>query len=248
MKNIVVAIFLAITLIGCTLPPRPIIVGSDREKTINSKLLCAEEIVVYQISINGALPNKGAFDYSMEKLKEYTSSNLVFPKIINLNSTKNIQTDYLINRIATNNIKFLYLTDEEKNELEKIKQPTNPKHDMMIIVYSPKSDGKMRGYFTVYNETNFLVFYSGVINNTYTLFNQPAWKIVLMHIIGHTLGVPSHPSHTNNWKCTHPECVMYKGPDIYAVTSVVLLNGMPYDFCEECKAELTAHTKNHCSK
>ncbi|MFK5975479.1 MAG: hypothetical protein QM493_03120 [Sulfurovum sp.] len=40
---------------------------------------------------------------------------------------------------------------------------------------------------------------------------------------------------------------MYSKPDWQSVVSVMLLNGMPYDFCEKCKAELK-EAKESCQR
>jgi len=65
-----------------------------------------------------------------------------------------------------------------------------------------------------------------------------AWKLVLLHELGHALGLPKDPSHVRALHCTHPECLIYAGPGAARVLTAILRWDLPDDFCAECRADL----------
>jgi len=65
------------------------------------------------------------------------------------------------------------------------------------------------------------------------------WQIVILHELGHALGVPADRSH--KWAgshCTNPHCVLYPKVDERSTVSAILRLGPPLDLCEKCREEI----------
>ncbi len=242
MKQIVISLLLIFNFVGCTMSPKPLD-GKARSKPVNLSLICAKQIDIQQISINGAKPPKDAFAFSMKKLKKYTTNNIVIHKTINL-TIKEEEINLFIHRLGDKK-EIKYLNQEAYLKLQKAldKLPTNG--TSFVMIYTPKlsSDAyskKQNRGLAFYNSDKYKVvaYNQTTINNAPVITDNQSWKIVLTHELGHQLGVPSSSSHNKEGHCTSRECIMYSKPDWQSVVSVMLLNGMPYDFCKKCKAEL----------
>ncbi|CAA6807474.1 MAG: Unknown protein, partial [uncultured Sulfurovum sp.] len=142
----------------------------------------------------------------------------------------------------------------EKNRdkfLQFIKQ-TKATKNSIVMIYTPKlfynTEEKRRvngQFFSHSHHPHIMAFNPLNINDSAVISDIQAWKIVFMQILGYTLGVPANSDHNKAGNCTRRECVMYPKPDWRAIMSVLLLNGMPYDFCHKCKAELK-EAKKRC--
>jgi len=68
------------------------------------------------------------------------------------------------------------------------------------------------------------------------------WEWLIVHEIGHTLGVPAAAARTNmknGAHCIRPDCVMYSPADWRMVLQIIL-HGWSLDFCSDCAGELAA--------
>ena len=67
-------------------------------------------------------------------------------------------------------------------------------------------------------------------------------RTVLMHEIGHWLGVPTRKYHSDGEHCTCEKCVMLPGKLKLDTILPILFNaafeGVPSDFCPHCEQEL----------
>lgn len=66
-------------------------------------------------------------------------------------------------------------------------------------------------------------------------------RAVLVHEVGHALGLVDNDEHENQGHCTNPTCVMYDSPDLRAILANApggLLGIVPSDFCSECRRDL----------
>ncbi|MFK5975478.1 MAG: hypothetical protein QM493_03115 [Sulfurovum sp.] len=82
MKRILIVLLLIFNFVSCTMSPKPLD-GKARSQQVNQALICAKQIDIQQISINGIKPTKDAFAFSMKKLKKYTTNNVIIHKTIN---------------------------------------------------------------------------------------------------------------------------------------------------------------------
>ena len=249
-KLLVLLISFAIT--SCTLPPKP--VGDEAQtQAVNTKLVCAKQIDIIQMSINGAKPPKAAFELSMKKLRKYTTDNITIHKLIELDISEKDINPFIHN--FAHHADSAYLTPKQGKIIEQKFKGSLRKSTTIVMIYTPKlnreesaDSNSQRGLaFTTntYQPINVVAYNETNINNSPVISNTQAWKIVLTHELGHRLGVPSSASHNKDWHCTRRECVLYSSPDVQSILSVPL-NGMPYDFCRLCKVELS-EAKKSCS-
>jgi len=252
MKNILLLIILILYISGCKLPPKPLN-GYASTQRVSHDLICAKEINILPISINGVLPPKDALSYSINKLKKYTTDNVIIHPIFSLNIENNKINDFIHDYGSSNELRLL--SEEDQSRLKLIFNTLPQNMTTLVMIYTPTlymgrntSSRSLRGIafskrvsqpFNVvaYNKTN--------IDKAPIISNNQAWKIVLTHEMGHRLGVPAKASHNKQNHCTSRECIMYSAPDWQSVVSVLAFNGMPYDFCDLCKAELKK-AKRYC--
>ena len=252
MKHLLLALFVLLNLIACTFTPKTIEKGNARNQSVNKDLICAKQIDILPISINGQEPPKEAFDYSMKKVKKYTTNNLVIHKMVHLTIEKS-KVNKFIQAYGSSRRGFNYL---EANQRAKLKEAlkTFPKDKTgIVMIYTPilkcsvNPTRNLRGLAFGHNPDYNVVVYNKInIDNAPVISDIQAWKIVLTHEIGHRFQVPADKSHNDQSHCTHRECIMYARPDWRAVLSV-LGHGMPYDFCDACTAELK-EAKNSCKE
>jgi len=247
MKRFFLLIPILLLVTSCTFTPKPM-ENEENKQEVNEKLVCASSIDILPISINGSHPPKESFDFSMNKIKKYTSSNMKIHDTIKITIAEN-DIDSFISELGQNK-KVNYLSAEKKELLERELNKL-PKKNSIVMVYTPdlvcpmNGVSKLRGYaFPSDYKYNVVAYNSTTINAAPVISDVQAWKIVLTHEIGHRLGVPASVTHNKAGHCNNRECVMYARPDWQAVLSV-LIHGMPYDFCDDCKLELK-YTKDVC--
>jgi len=252
MKQLLIAFLMIFTITGCTFAPKTIEEGNSRNQSVNKDLICAKQIDILPISINGQKPPKEAFDFSMKKVKKYTTNNLVIHKMVYLTIEKS-KVDKFIQAYGSHRGGFNYLELNQRAKLAKALKKFPKDKSGIVMIYTPilkcswNSKRNLRGLAFTHNpDYNVVVYNKSNIDNAPVISNTQAWKIVLTHEIGHRFKVPANKSHNDQLHCTHRECMMYARPDWRAVLSV-LRHGMPYDFCDACKAELK-EAKESCSE
>ncbi len=248
MKQLIAGLCILFTVTACTLSPKPL--GNEaRSQSVNSQLICAQQIDIQPISINGTKPPKKAFDFSMNKLKKYTTQNVVVHETINL-TIKEKEINFFIHDYgARRDVHYLNIEDKELFDKALAKIPTSG--TSFIMIYTPRLSHYRNGTkqsrgIAFYNDEKYKVvaYNQTTIHDAPVLSDTQAWKIVLTHELGHQFKVPANKSHNKDGHCTSRECIMYSSPDWQSVLSVILLNGMPYDFCDKCKAELKESKKS----
>ena len=250
MKQFLINLGIVFTIVGCTLSPLPF-ENDAISQNVNKTLVCAKQIDIYPLSINGVKPPQESFDLYIKKLKKYTTDNIIVHKYINFKIDKN-RVNNFVQSYGNGNKNVMGLSYNEIDKFLTFRKETESKESAIVMIYTPELLCKfnkkrhLRGYaFPHSDKTNIVAYNATTINDAPVISDTQAWKIVLTHEVGHRLGVPANKTHNKNGHCTHRECIMYAKPDWQAVVSV-LFNGMPYDFCEKCKAELEK-AKSECS-
>lgn len=241
MKQLLVSLLTLFTLGGCTLSPLPF-ENDASSQMVNKTLVCAKQVDIFPVSINGINPPKASFDYSIKKLRRYMMGKIVVHETVNLSIKKDKINDFIHDYGTGQDIERL--ADKEMSTYIHLKNNTEKKESSIVMIYTPAlswdhgSKNCLRGIaFRHSNKTNIVAYNGKNINNAPVISDVQAWKIVLTHEVGHRLGVPAKKTHNKNGHCTSRECIMYAKPDWQAVVSVIF-QGMPYDFCDKCKAEL----------
>jgi len=248
MKKISLIIFILLSLTSCTFTPKPM-EGEENKQNVNKELVCVQRLEILPISINGVLPPKESFDYSMNIIKKYTTDNIVVHPTFNVTIPEGSVESFLYQLGNRNSVAFLAPEARQKLEAQLSKLPRAK--NAIVMVYTPKltcsqnKNRQLRG-LAYQNDRRFNVvaYNATTINKAPVISDVQAWKIVLTHEIGHRLGVPASVTHNKAGHCNNRECVMYARPDWQAVLSV-LIHGMPYDFCDDCKLELK-YAKESC--
>ena len=248
MKKVSLLIFILLLFSSCTFSPKPM-EGEENKQEVNKDLVCVQRLEILPISINGVMPPKESFDYSINIIKKYTSNNIIVHPTVNVTIPEQ-SIDSFLSQLGNRN-SVAYLSPESGQQLEAKLAMLPSAKNAIVMVYTPRltcsQNGKsqLRG-LAYHNDRRFNVVAYNVptINKAPVISDLQAWKIVLTHEIGHRLGVPASVTHNKAGHCNNRECVMYARPDWQAVLSV-LIHGMPYDFCDDCKLELK-YAKESC--
>jgi len=248
MKHLFPSLLILLTFWGCTLSP--LAFNNDaRSQQVNKTLICAKQIDLYPLSINGVKPPKDAFDYYVKKLKKYTTDNIVIHETINFNIEEK-DVDSFIHSYGNGYRNVYGLPYDDVEKFLAFRKETESKDSSIVMIYTPilhfgaSKESELRGRaFTHSDKTNIVAYNTTTINDAPVISDTQAWKIVLTHEVGHRFHVPAKSDHNKMGHCTSRECVMYARPDWQAVVSVIF-NGMPYDFCDKCKAELIEAKKS----
>ncbi len=245
MKNIAILLIAGLLFTGCKLSPKPLD-NSAKSQQVSVALVNAEQINIVPVSINGAKPPKEAFAFSMEKLKQYTTENIMVHPMLSLTLDPSQINDFIFDYAQADRMERL--KPEEITVFREATEKLPRDETTIVMIYTPvlhhtrsSSSKQMRGLAFYYRPDrqpfNVVVYNQAKIDKAPVISKNQAWKIVLTHELGHRLGVPAGRYHNDHKHCTSRECVMYAAPDWQAVASVAL-NGMPYDFCDLCKEEL----------
>lgn len=252
MKQLLASLFMIFTMTGCTFSPLPF-ENDASSQHVNSTLICAKQIDVYPLSINGVNPPQASFNLYIKKLKKYTTEEVVVHETMNL-SLEGKDINSFIQKYGNGGgdrtTPMYLLSGEDAVKFLKFVKETESKDSAIVMIYTPEllcqynKERQVRGYaFAHSDRTNIVAYNATSINNAPVISDTQAWKIVLTHEVGHRLGVPANKEHNKAGHCTSRECIMYARPDSKAVLSV-LFHGMPYDFCDKCKAELEEGKKS----
>ena len=255
--NKLIVLIVSVLIASCTLPPKSL-GDKAQSKTVNSHLICAKQIDIVPISINGAKPPEAAFRLSMQRLRKYTTDNVIIHESLELTMLKEKINSFIYHFKNYANDGG-YLSSEQAQLVEQTFKGELRKNTTIVMIYAPNlgmsadsnsysSSLRGRVLSSIYADQpmSVLAYNETVINNSPVISDTQAWKIVLIHVLGLNLGIPSSPSHNRAGHCTRRECNLYPAPDKMAILSVALLNGMPYDYCKLCQADL-AKAKKSCS-
>lgn len=88
------AVFIVIFVTGCKLSPKPLD-GQARSQMVSQELVCAKEIHIQPVSINGADSPQNAFDFFIKKLKKYTTNNITIHKTISITLESSKINDFI---------------------------------------------------------------------------------------------------------------------------------------------------------
>jgi len=248
MKQLLISLAMIFTMLGCTLSPLPF-ENDAMSQNVNKTLVCAKKIDIYPISINGVKPPKASFELYLKKLKKYTTDNVLVHEIMEL-TIENDKVNNFVQSYGNGGMHLYELAEKDRDKFVKFRKESMAKKSAIVMIYTPEllcqynKNDQLRGYAFDHSDRTNVVAYNGTtINDAPVISDTQAWKIVLTHEVGHRLGVPARKTHNKRGHCTSRECIMYAKPDWKAVVSV-LFNGMPYDFCDKCKAELEEAKKS----
>ncbi|CAA6820818.1 MAG: Unknown protein [uncultured Sulfurovum sp.] len=252
MKKLFISLLILFTLTGCTLTPMSFD-NDASSQNINTSLVCAKQIDLYPLSINEANPPQEAFNHYLKKLKEYTTNNIIVHETMKLSMEEEKVNDFVKN-YGDETLHIYDLSKKNRDRFLQFIKQTKATKNSIVMIYTPQlfsnPEEKKRLNGRLFQHSyhpHIMAFNPLNINDSPVISDIQAWKIVFMQILGYTLGVPANSDHNKAGNCTRRECVMYPKPDWRAVMSVLLLNGMPYDFCHKCKAELK-EAKERCIK
>jgi len=224
--SILVGLLLCQLMSGCAVlraPTEPPL--DDYPIEVQECLVAGNRIVIDRISVNGCMPPASAWNRTIATFQGYISGEVILNDIISIT----VPTD-----------ENGYWTEGFHQDLDEV----GP--HQITIIFMTKSEKINRGVCrTQYDDErqpvqHTIIFNKDKIDRSAFLFasKKRVWEIVLLHEIGHALGVPAAPSHSwSDRHCTNPSCVMYPRPDIRSV-SAFFFHGFPDDFCKECAAEL----------
>jgi len=217
-------IFVCHLLAGCgTWHARP--ERSDRSIGLHKALITADRIVINRISVNDAVAPTLQWNRTIEEFRKYVCGEVIVNDVIGVT----VPTD-----------ENGYITGSQSVDLDEVGPHS------ITVIFLPKMKGDKRGvcstnYDGKQQVSRQVVRYNkDKIDGAAFMFvsKEQVWEMVLLHELGHALGVPANPSHI--WDvghCTNPCCVMYPKPDFRSVCAF-FFHGFPNDFCQECRAEL----------
>ena len=210
-----IAIAIQCLLTGCNGQP----VGTDALIPVNTVLLTSPVVTLDAYSINGAFPPQEAWDAALRRFKSCLSGELVVhgPKEL----TVPVDNDGRLTEGVT--------VDLEPRRLDHI----------TIVVWPKAAALRHSGIYRRFKDGGQLISYyrEGVEKYAGLVSYETLWEIVLLHELGHAIGVPADGSHAEETgHCTN-HCVMYREPDVRSAV-MFLLHGWNRDFCPACKSEM----------
>jgi len=242
MKQLILGFLMLFTITSCTFSPKEAD-GVSKTREINKGLVCAKQVDILPISINGSQPPKKAFKFYLKKLKKYTTDNIVIHDRVNISMNPKL-IDHFLKNYGRARTGFNYMAESERDKLQKALKSFPKNKTGIVMIYTPvlhcpsNPKRELRGLAFYYApDYNVVAYNPTAINDAPVISDVQAWKIVLTHEIGHSFHLPANKERNDHGHCTSRECILYKGPDWRAVLSVPK-HGMPYDFCKSCQAEL----------
>jgi len=127
----------------------------------------------------------------------------------------------------------------------------DPEHTAVLhVIYAPRL-GKYRGFCWSrknYDDTEaphdnaLIVLLQHNIKPILWVTGVKQEGSVLIHELGHALGLSSNPGHSDKGHCTNAHCLMYNGVDartFFLYFFPALFAGhLPLDYCADCRADL----------
>ncbi|MBJ95228.1 MAG: hypothetical protein CMP23_12250 [Rickettsiales bacterium] len=130
-------------------------------------------------------------------------------------------------------------------------QAKAPEHTAVLhMIYAPRM-GNYRGYCWSrkdYSDTvaphdeALVLLLQGNIKPILWITGAKQEASVLIHELGHALGLSSNPGHSYKGHCTKAHCLMYDGVDVRTFLlyffPTLLAGHLPLDYCSHCRADL----------
>ncbi len=113
-----------------------------------------------------------------------------------------------------------------------------PSLDHITVAFLPKVKKVKLGVYQRFSDGKQLIIYNTqeVKKFGWLLPSELTWEFILLHELGHAIGVPADVTHTDKaGHCTN-HCVMSN----LHVLSAFFLNSWDLDFCDDCKGEIAA--------
>ena len=123
-------------------------------------------------------------------------------------------------------------------------------HAGLHVIYAPRWNryrgyawgrGTMRKLDPDY-EGALIYLFSGAIKPLAWITGTKQEASVLIHELGHTMGLATDPGHSARGHCTNAHCLMYDGVDVrtfFLYFFPTLFTGyLPLDFCSDCRSDL----------
>ena len=92
------------------------------------------------------------------------------------------------------------------------------------------------------DEGALIYLFSGAIKPLAWITGTKQEASVLIHELGHTMGLATDPGHSARGHCTNAHCLMYDGVDVrtfFLYFFPTLFTGyLPLDFCSDCRSDL----------
>lgn len=129
-------------------------------------------------------------------------------------------------------------------------RPENREHASLHVIYAPRWK-RFRGYTWARGsmmrldrdyEGSLILLFSDSIKPILWITGTRQEASVLVHELGHALGLATDPGHSYRGHCTNAHCLMYDGVDIRTFSLYflpTLFTGyLPLDFCQDCRDDL----------
>jgi len=184
MKRLLLSLLAIFTMAGCTLSPLPF-EDDASSQYVNSTLICAEQIDVYPLSINGVNPPQASFDLYIKKLKKYTTDNVVVHETMNLNLDKKDINNFVQkygNGGGDRTTPMYLLSGADTVKFIKFVKETESKNSAIVMIYTPEllcrynEERRLRGYaFAHSDRTNIVAYNASTINDAPVISDTQAW-------------------------------------------------------------------------
>lgn len=191
---------------------------------LNHAMIQADTVYLDVVSVDGQAVPEEALQRAVTRLTAHTIGQFVIRPTVELRLPESAEGQVPRGRIAP---------PDAEGQLDRV-----------ALVFARNVEGGSRGVFMrMQDDWQQILFSSQRIQETASVFflEDQVWEFVIYHELGHALGVPESAGH--RWHaghCTHPDCVMYPKIDARSITTFLIRQGPPMDFCRRCAAEIRA--------
>ena len=234
-----IAIPLLSLLVGCAHLPKPEgPPGPGHRDALYLDAEAAPRLLVEIDRVEGTSPRPGALRTFLKKVERYLDKpggiQLVVDDIIPASEWE--ESERSIRKLAR---RYRSVTAQD------------PEHTAVLhVIYAPRL-GKYRGFcwsrknyddVVAPHDNALIVLLQGNIKPILWVTGVKQEASVLIHEMGHALGLSSNPAHSYKGHCTNAHCLMYNGVDartFFLYFFPTLFTGyLPLDFCSDCRADL----------